>query len=155
MKSRLINYCFAFIVLFSAFSCSEDEDIPDIPNEVTVTDEILNLVNAHRQSIGLSSLQTNDTAEQLAIDHSKYMIRQGRISHYNFGSRSNKLGEEENARSSAENVASGQNSAQSVMTSWLNSSGHKANIEGNFTHIGIAALKDENGRYYYTQLFYR
>jgi uncharacterized protein YkwD len=41
------------------------------------------------------------------------------------------------------------------MTGWLNSSGHKANIEGNFAHISIATIKDSQGRYYYTQLFYR
>ncbi len=28
-------------------------------------------------------------------------------------------------------------------------------IEGNYTHIGIAVIKDAQGRYYFTQLFYR
>jgi len=55
----------------------------------------------------------------------------------------------------AENVAAGQPTAQSVMTAWLNSSGHKANIEGNYTHIGIGVAKDQNGSKYYTQIFYR
>ena len=53
------------------------------------------------------------------------------------------------------NVASGYPTAKSFINNWLNSSGHKANIEGDFTHIGIAAIKDSHGRYYYTQLFYR
>ncbi len=84
------------------------------------------------------------------------MISQGRISHDNGNSKFLELQEKENARAMGENVASGQNSAQSVMTSWINSTtGHRENIEGNYTHIGIAAVKDENGRYYYTQIFYR
>ncbi len=137
------------------FSCSEDDGSIDTPNEISVVDEILSLVNQHRRDQGLSILEKNNTAEQLAIDHSKYMISQGRISHDNRDAKFQTLQEKENARSFGENVASGQNSAQSVMTGWLNSSGHRANIEGNYTHIGIAAVKDENGRYYYTQIFYR
>ncbi|MBQ0736387.1 CAP domain-containing protein [Aquimarina celericrescens] len=137
------------------FSCSEDDSNIDTTNEITVVDEILNLVNEHRQSQSLSILAKSATAEELAIDHSKYMISQGRISHDNRDAKFQTLQEKENARSFGENVASGQNSAQSVMTGWLNSSGHRANIEGNYTHIGIAAVKDENGRFYYTQIFYR
>ena len=60
-----------------------------------------------------------------------------------------------NAKAAGENVAFGYATGETVMEGWLNSPGHKANIEGNFTHIGIAAIKDENGRYYYTQLFFR
>jgi len=41
------------------------------------------------------------------------------------------------------------------MQGWINSLGHKANIEGYFTHIGIAAVKNSQGVYYYAQLFYR
>ena len=39
-----------------------------------------------------------------------------------------------------ENIA-GNNSAASAMTSWMNSSGHKANIlNPNYTHIGIGVV---------------
>ena len=61
----------------------------------------------------------------------------------------------ENAVATGENVAAGQTSATAVMNAWLNSSSHKENIEGNFTHIGIAAIQNSNGTYYYTQLFFR
>ncbi len=157
MKTTLIKYCCAFVLLITAFSCSEDDTSPaeEFPNDFAVTQEIFKLVNEYRESNGLSALQKNDTAEQLAIEHTRYMISKSSISHDNFDSRSDKLGEEENSRSSAENVASHYSDAASVMQGWINSDGHRRNIEGNYTHIGIAAVKDENGRYYYTQLFYR
>ncbi len=148
------SFCF-FALTFVIFSCSEDEITIDTPNETSVADQILTLVNEHRQSLGLYVLEKSDTAEQLAVDHSRYMISQGQISHDNRDEKFKTLQEKENARSFGENVASGQRTAQSVMTAWLNSSGHRANIEGNYTHIGIAAVLDENGRYYYTQIFYR
>ena len=37
----------------------------------------------------------------------------------------------------AENIAKGQQSAESVMNSWKNSSGHNKNMLGNYKRIGI------------------
>ena len=39
------------------------------------------------------------------------------------------------------------------MTAWLNSPGHRKNIEGDFTHIGIGVVKNDAGVYYFTQIF--
>ncbi len=83
------------------------------------------------------------------------MISKSEISHDNFNARFEELQQKVAAKGAGENVAAGYPTASSVMDGWLNSAGHKANIEGNFTHIGIAAIKDAQGRYYFTQLFYR
>ncbi len=131
-------------------------DNDDTTNETSIADEIFRLVNEHRASKGLPAFSKNETAEKLAADHTNYMIEQNRISHDDFNSRFQELSRKENARTAAENVAAGQRSAASVMESWLNSKeGHKENIEGNFTHIGISAIKNSQGKYFYTQLFYR
>lgn len=51
-------------------------------------------------------------------------------------------------RSAGENIAAGQSTAEFVMTSWMNSPGHKANIlSGSFQHIGIGYKK--GGSYYH------
>ena len=148
-------------LLFIALSCSQDEEIISPEEEVIssaelpIEQEILKLVNEHRQSIGKSKLNRNSVADNLAKEHTNYMIENGKISHDYFNNRFNELQQKVNAKGAGENVASGYSSAKSVMNGWLNSSGHKANIEGNFTHIGIAAIKNSNGKYYYTQLFYR
>ncbi|GAA4277247.1 CAP domain-containing protein [Aquimarina mytili] len=166
MKTTLLRYLCAFALLCITFSCSNDDDAPfipqgstnppvDTPSEVSITDEIFTLVNAHRLSNGLAALEKSTTADILAAEHSRYMIGQGRISHDNRDTKFATLRENENATRFGENVAAGQTSAQSVMTAWLNSDGHRENIEGDYTHIGIAAIKDQNGSYYYTQIFYR
>jgi len=155
MRTCFMKYCCIFVMLITAFSCSDDDSAVASPNNLSVTDEILKLINEHRASEGLSPLEVNATAERLAIEHTEYMIAEADISHDNFQARSNELNQNENASSTAENVASFYPNAASVVEGWLNSTGHRNNIEGNFTHTGIAALQDENGNYYYTQLFYR
>lgn len=124
-------------------------------NSFSVTEEILELVNDHRNSIGLSSLERNTTADNLVIDHTNYMISEESIGHDNFSERAEQLQLEENAVSVAENVASGFPTAQAVVAGWLNSASHRGNIEGNYSYTGIAAIQNAQGTYYYTQLFYR
>ena len=149
-------------MIFFFVSCSPEDDndnfneeTNELINDENITDAILILVNQHRQNQGLSSLSKNGTADQLAEEHTKYMISINEINHDDFNARNIVLNNEENATASAENVARFYQDAQSVVNGWLNSPGHKANIEGNYAYTGIAAIKDENGRYYYTQLFYR
>ncbi|MET2984373.1 CAP domain-containing protein [Aureibaculum conchae] len=154
MKTNFLKYGLVILMIFSITGCSEDES-DEIIVETSITDEILTLVNAHRESKGLEKLSRNTTADNLAIDHSKYMIAQDKISHDNFKARTENLKRNENAKGTGENVAYGYNTAQKVVTAWLNSSGHKENIEGNFTHTGIAAIQNSEGTYYFTQLFYR
>ena len=55
-----------------------------------------------------------------------------------------------------ENIAAGQSTLSSVMTSWLNSPGHCANIMNpNFTEVGMAKADNANSDYkiYWTQDF--
>ena len=40
------------------------------------------------------------------------------------------------------------------MNAYLNNIWLKVNAEGDFTHTGIAVKKGENGKFYYTQIFY-
>jgi uncharacterized protein YkwD len=42
-----------------------------------------------------------------------------------------------------------------VVEGWMNSSGHRRNILGNYTHIGVASCLNEKGEPYYTQVFGR
>ena len=56
----------------------------------------------------------------------------------------------------AENIAYGQNSAESVMETWLNSSGHKKNImNSKFTDIGCGMSLSIKGRPYWCVCFGR
>ena len=160
MSRRILWLLFSLCVIL--WSCSEDDNSILIEEETstevqdsTITGEILELVNQHRKYLGLNSLKRNATADHLAIEHTNYMIAHSKISHDNFNIRFQELQQKENARSAGENVASGYQDASSVMNGWLNSTGHKANIEGDFTHLGLAAIKNTQGKYYFTQLFFR
>ncbi|MGB5362884.1 MAG: CAP domain-containing protein [Aureibaculum sp.] len=160
MSKKLIYLLLPLILI--VWSCSEDGDTLIIEEnnteeviDLTITGEILKLVNEHRETLDLVALKRNTTADGLSNDHTQYMIGQGKISHDYFEDRWTVLRQVENARSAGENVAAGYQDAKSVMNAWLNSTGHKENIEGNFTHIGIAAKKDSQNRYYFTQLFFR
>ena len=63
-------------------------------NEADIVDEILYLVNDHRQSIGKSTLTFNCVATQIAIEHTQYMIEQNQISHDGFSQRFQTLQQE-------------------------------------------------------------
>lgn len=54
-----------------------------------------------------------------------------------------------------ENIAAGYKDANAVMDGWMGSSGHYANIMGDFTHIGVGYEKISNSYYthYWVQLF--
>lgn len=57
-------------------------------------------------------------------------------------------------RSAGENIAAGQRSPEEVMNSWMNSSGHRANIlNSSYTEIGVGYYAGGSYGTYWTQLF--
>lgn len=165
MKSFVPKIICLLILSISLFSCSNDDDgiYFNESAEVVTTDateysnlelEILDLVNAHRESIGLSSLKPLDIVSNVAEGHTNYMIENGEISHDNFPTRYENLIKNANAKAVGENVAYGYGSAQGVVNGWLNSSGHKAVIENlKYTHFGISTESNPEGRNFFTQMF--
>jgi uncharacterized protein YkwD len=130
---------------------------PAPPTSATAyDDQILALVNGHRRSIGKAALTMNEVIWAQANNHSQEMASKAvPFGHDGFDARVAAiravLG---SGGSAAENVAMGYGSAESVVNAWLNSAGHRANIEGNFTRTGVSAVKSSDGVWYYTQVFY-
>lgn len=120
------------------------------------TEEFMDLVNAHRTGMGLRSLIHNEDLAQIVREHSQNMAN-GSVAfgHSGFSTRCS------DARSAlgggnwcGENVAAGQRTPQAAFTSWMNSSGHRANIESTrATHTGFGYAKNSSGKYYWTQIF--
>jgi uncharacterized protein YkwD len=53
-----------------------------------------------------------------------------------------------------ENIAKGQQTPESVMRAWMNSSGHKANIlSSKYDQIGVGFVTDSRGTTYWVQEF--
>ena len=89
------------------------------------------------------------------------MAAAGRLEHVFPDARYPRLEDRLNAagygwRAAGENLAFGQRSAAAVITAWMDSAGHRANIlHTSFSEIGVAHLVDPNGRPYYVQVFAR
>ena len=117
--------------------------------------ELLDLVNQDRVSKGLNALTIINEISYIGSTHDDYMISRGGISHDNFQERSTSLKNGLGAISVTENVASGFSTATAALAAWNASPTHKANLEGNHTHFGLAVKADLNGKKYYTLLFIR
>jgi uncharacterized protein YkwD len=117
--------------------------------------EFLTLVNAHRRSLGASPLTYSKGLGEIASLHSLNMANKTvDFGHTGFSGRCADarvaLG---GGNLCAENVAMGQKDAKSVFTSWMNSSGHRANIENpRHTHTGLGMKKSASGSVYWTQI---
>lgn len=152
------------MVLFAllSFSCSTD-NVDDkvnsvntaivIPEAKTIELEILDLINDYRLNLGLNPLNDMGIIKSQAYNHTEYMLAQNSVSHDNFFQRKSFLVNNAGADVVSENVAYGFTSAQSVVNAWLNSDGHRANIEGDFTDFDISAEKNEQGYWFYTNIF--
>lgn len=159
---KTLQTILVFLVFSLIFtSCSEeniDTDLYEtasllVPENKVIEVEILTLINQYRIDKGLSSLGQMDVIKAQAYTHTDYMIDQAAPSHDNFFKRSEYLKEHSGAKRVAENVAYGFSSAQSVVNAWVNSEGHKKNMEGDYTHFQISAEQSEDGRWYFTNMF--
>ena len=151
-----------FALMFSSCSTdSMDDELNAINSEVIIPEskpieiEIMELINQHRESIGLNSLQSLEIIKSQTFNHNDYMIEMNQVSHDYFFQRRNFLTANAGAISVAENVAYGYPTAEAVVNAWLNSDSHRATIEGNYTHFEISADYNDAGHPYYTNIFIR
>ncbi len=117
-------------------------------------DQVLKLVNQERAKAGLSALTTNSTLTAAANKRAQETAKSFSHTRPDGSSFSTVLKEYGiSYRTSGENIAYGQKTPQEVVTGWMNSAGHRANIlNGNFGKIGIGVYKS-NGVIYWSQLF--
>ena len=109
--------------------------------EMTQAEAILKLVNKERQKAGVPDLTLSDALTNVAYTKAKDMADKNYFSHESptYGSPFDMMKQFGISFSYAgENIAAGQKTAEEVMNSWMNSSGHKANIlNENYTQLGV------------------
>ncbi len=114
-------------------------------------------INDHRRSIGIPLMSWNDTVADVARVHSRNMAEQRvPFSHDGFDDRFDQLNTNLRLSTMAENVAvnSYVDPVTTAVQAWLNSPGHRTNIENPvFTETGIGIVEGIEDEYYLTQLF--
>ncbi|WP_346345497.1 CAP domain-containing protein [Streptomyces sp. SID5643] len=117
---------------------------------------MLALVNKERAAAGCSPVTANDRLTRAADDYSDVMASSGVMSHTGpDGSTMTTRVEAAGYRWSTlgENIARGQADASSVMKSWMNSPGHRANILNcSFKELGVGVHFGDGGPWW-TQNF--
>lgn len=138
-----------------------DTDTPEEPDasDDTVSygsyaEAVLTLVNRYRAENGLSALTLDKSLCKAAETRAREIVSTFSHTRPNGASCFTVLSESGISYGSAgENIAYGQDSATEVMSAWMNSSGHRANILGSsFAKLGVGVYQS-GGTLYWAQLF--
>lgn len=115
--------------------------IPNIDETKSFESRVIDLTNQERTKAGLTPLKANWELSRVARHKSEEMASQNYFSHTSprYGSPFDMMRAFGiSFRSAGENIAKGQTSPSEVVQSWMNSSGHRANIlKSDFTEIGV------------------
>lgn len=119
--------------------------------------QVLELVNQERRKVGLESLELSNELTDVATLKAQDMRDNNYFDHTSprYGSPFEMMRHFGVQYTSAgENIAAGQKTAAEVMNSWMNSSGHRANIlnEG-YREIGIGYVEGGSYGTYWVQMF--
>jgi uncharacterized protein YkwD len=104
--------------------------------------QVIERTNAQRRQYGLRPLQVDLRLVHSARRHTAWMSRSRNLQH--------------TTAPVGENIAMGQRNSSEVVTSWMNSPGHRQNIlNTGYTKIGVAAYTASDGSVYWCQQFLR
>jgi uncharacterized protein YkwD len=133
---------------------------PSRPKSPTTIDpaaaEVVRLVNVARADAGCAPLRVDSRLTTAARLHSEDMAARNYFSHTSLDGRSpwQRMEAQGYTAGSGENIAAGYTTAASVMTAWMNSSGHRANILNcSSKAIGVGIGKGGSYGTYWTQDF--
>jgi uncharacterized YkwD family protein/spore coat assembly protein SafA len=129
--------------------------IPTVDSSVTGYEaEVIELVNEIRGEHGLSPLKSNWQLSRVARYKSQDMHDRKYFSHTSptYGTPFKMIKDFGiSYRTAGENIAKGYRTPHEVVTGWMNSSGHRANIlNSSYTQIGVGYVSDGH---YWTQMF--
>lgn len=116
----------------------------------------LHLASAQRSAYGLQVLREDRRLNYVAQEHANWMARNGQMSHT--GANGLRMSDRLRAAGirtcfAAENVAFGQRDDRSVVSAWMNSSGHRRSILDRRARVGtVASAVDGVGQTYWVML---
>ena len=150
------------VLVFTSASCSNDSPSDLTPNLTLITNydssldevELARLINQSRLSVGKNELEIVNHISYKSQEHNSYMIENNVVNHDFFDVRANNIMQVLGAIKVGENIAYNYSTPNSALEAWLNSPGHKENLDGDYTHFGISiSVNSANGKKYYTNMF--
>ena len=127
-----------------------------VPSSDDLVKDVLKQTNKFRKSQGLDELEMREDLNRIAQKHSENMASgRSRFGHSGFAQRQVMVGRIIRYKSMSENVAYGARDAKQAVDMWKDSPGHRSNMAGNYTYIGIGVARNKQGFLYYTQIFVR
>lgn len=126
-----------------------------------VSADVVRYTNDARVRNGLPALRENAQLMEAARIHAQQMASAQRLDHTISSARYPTMQSRLEAAgylyaNAAENIAWNQSNPQSAVTTWMNSSGHRANIlDPQLTEIGTAMARSSKGEPYWIQVFGR
>ena len=125
-------------------------------SDASLEAKVVTLTNAERAKAGCAALKVDSRLTTAARTHSADMVRYNYFSHTghdgsSFTTRASRAGY---PSAIGENIAWGYRTPETLMTAWMNSSGHKANILNcKAKAIGVGLARKADGTPYWTQEF--
>lgn len=166
-----LSFSYLALIVILLSSCSKyenfagyEESTDDLTSKVTlitsdthnsIEAELFEMINNYRLSIGLNEMVFDSTTYYYAGLHTDYMIEKKNTSHVNFTERAENISKRTGAVFVAENVAKDYDTITDAFEAWLDSPGHRENLEGNFDYSAISIKRNSNGDLYFTQVFFR
>ncbi len=139
MLGSLITLCAG---LTFATMPPQEAKTPQPPELHPIEARVIEKTNSERVRHGLRPLVVDPGLLKSARRHAAWMTNSHSMVH--------------TSQPVAENIAMGQNSSAAVLSAWMNSSGHRANIlNPGYTRIGVAAYTTPQGTIFWCQQFLR
>jgi uncharacterized protein YkwD len=130
--------------------------LPDPAGPSEVVEKVVEAHNAERARRKLPPLSVSPELEAAAMAHALDMADRRKMAHKGADGSSpfDRMKREGYAfRAAGENVAYGFDDVESVMGGWMRSPGHKRNILGQFTEIGVGRAIARDGASYWCVTF--
>jgi uncharacterized protein YkwD len=162
MKAKMFRALLPLAIVFTMVSCSSDSSEGSSTENKLVTTynynetelRIVSLINDYRVSKGLNALQVINHISYKSQEHNEYMIDNNVVNHDYFNQRAENIIEVLGAVKVGENIAYNFSTPNAALYAWLKSPGHKANLDGDYTHFGFSiTVNPANGKKYYTNMF--
>lgn len=154
--NQFFLYAVFFVFVWCWAGCAKQEDSFTEPSNSAngmIIEQFTTLMNEHRVSVGCEPLEDYAALADVAQEHSEDMSNRKYFNHMNPEGKTPfdriALANIDGWTSAAENIEQNSGDVRSVLDVWLNSAGHKANIENcAYTHHGVGVADG-----YWTHMF--